>query len=53
MSTPLIILAVILAIFALVLIPLMMVKSDKPQNQGQQHAHRKQGNKPHKKKKKR
>ena len=53
MSTPLIILASILAFFALVLIPLMMVKTGQQKKQGQQHAHGKQGKKPHKKKKKR
>jgi hypothetical protein len=49
MSTPLIVLAVILAVFALVLIPLMMYKSGQPQNQG----HVKQEKTHHKKKKKR
>lgn len=53
MSTPLIILASILAVFALVLIPFMMVKSGRSQNQDQKNAHGKQGEKPHKKKKKR
>jgi hypothetical protein len=51
MSTPLIILAAILAILAFILIPLMMYKGDK-QNQDQ-HAHGNQGKKQHKKKKKR
>ena len=47
MSTPLVVLASILALFAVVLIPFMMVKSGQ-QNQVQHHA---QG-KPRKKKKK-
>jgi hypothetical protein len=53
MSTPLIILASILAFFALVLIPLMMLKSGPQRKQDQQHAYGKQGKKSHKKKKKR
>ena len=53
MSTPLIVLASILAFFALVLIPLMMFKSGKPQHKGQQHTHGKRGKKPHGKGKKR
>jgi len=52
MSTPLIILAAILGVFALVLIPLMMFRSGQ-QNRDQQHAHGKQVKKPHRKKKKR
>ena len=52
MSTPLIVLAAILAIFALILIPLMMYRSGK-QNQDQ-NTHGNQGKKQqHKKKKKR
>jgi len=51
MSTPLIVLAAILAFFALVLIPFMMVKGDRRHNTGQQsHGHRKKHS--HKKKKK-
>jgi hypothetical protein len=49
MSTPLVILAAILAFFALVLIPFMMFKGSQSQNQDEQHAHGKQGKKPHKK----
>lgn len=51
MSTSLIILAAILAVFALILIPLMMYKSGQ-QDPGQ-HAHGNQRNKHQKKKKKR
>ena len=50
MSTPLIVLAAILAIFALVLIPLMMYKGGQSKPQGQQHVGQKQGKKAHKKK---
>lgn len=52
MSTPLIILAAILAFFALILVPLMMAKGGQPQKLDQQHGHGTQGKKPHKKKKK-
>jgi preprotein translocase subunit YajC len=50
MSTTLIIPASILAVFAMVLIPFMMVKSDRQRRQVRQHA---QAKKLHKKKKKR
>lgn len=49
MSTPLIVLASILAFFALVAIPFMMVKTDQHPSRDQQ----KQGKKPHGKRKKR
>jgi hypothetical protein len=52
MSTPLIVLAAILALFALVLIPLMMFKSGQQHHRGQQHAHGKHEKKPHRKKQK-
>ena len=52
MSTPLVVLACILAFFALVLIPLMMMKGDR-KNKDRQHPHERQATKPHKKKKKR
>lgn len=53
MSTPLIVLAAILALFALVLIPLVMFRSGQQQRRGQQPAHGKQEKKHHRKKKKR
>jgi hypothetical protein len=53
MSTTLIALASILAIFALILIPLMMVKSDKQKIHHQQRDYGDAGKKPSKKKKKR
>ncbi len=53
MSTPLIILAAILAFFALVLIPFMMAKGGPQRHLDQQHNHGNKGKKPHKKKKKR
>lgn len=52
MSTPLIALAAILAVFAIVLIPFMFVKSGQQQPH-EQHAHADQGKKVRKKKKKR
>ena len=52
MSTPLIMLAAILAIFALGLIPFMMVKNDRQRKQAREHSHAGQGKKHHKKKKK-
>lgn len=52
MATPLIVLAVILAICAFILIPLMMVKSGSRKNHDQ-HVQGKPGNKHQKKKKKR
>lgn len=53
MSTPLVILASILAFFALILIPLMMFKGDRQQHQDQQQARDKQGRKSNRKKRKR
>ena len=53
MSTPLVILASILALFAVVLIPVMMFKGDRSQNQDRQQSQGKSGGKPNKKKKKR
>ena len=52
MSTPLIVLASILAFFALVLIPFMMVNSGRHQNQAQHHPQGKQEKNPRRKKKK-
>jgi len=51
MSTPLVVLAAILAIFALILIPLMMYRSGKQRQD--QNTPGNQGKKQHKKKKKR
>uniref|UniRef100_C6DZN0 Uncharacterized protein n=1 Tax=Geobacter sp. (strain M21) TaxID=443144 RepID=C6DZN0_GEOSM len=53
MSTPLIALAVILAVFAVVLIPLMMVKSGQAPIDEARHDHGGQAKKTHRKKKKR
>jgi|GEM_PF-3916149 len=52
MSTPLVVLAAILAFFALVLIPFMMVKGNRQQHTGE-HSHGHRNSKSHKKKKKR
>ena len=52
MATPLVILAVILALFALVLIPFMMAKGGRHQGRDRQQSHGKQGIKHNKKKKK-
>lgn len=53
MSTPLIALAVILAVFAVVLIPLMMVKSGQEPSDGPRHEQGSQAKKSHRKKKRR
>jgi len=53
MSTPLIILASILAVFALVLIPLMMYRSGKQSQDQNAHSNQNQGKRPRHKKKKR
>ncbi|BCO11184.1 hypothetical protein GEOBRER4_n0538 [Citrifermentans bremense] len=53
MSTPLIALAVILAVFAVVLIPLMMAKSGQEPIDEPRHEHGSQAKKSHRKKKRR
>ncbi len=49
MSTPLVVLACILALFAVVLIALMMTKGDRQQHKGRQHSQVKKGKGAHKK----